>query len=276
MTETLSARRVDLRTRAADGRWHWRLRNISLTCHAGERIGVLGANGAGKSSLARALCGLERPTRGAVRISPSGSRVMLIMQRPEEHFISATVHEEIAGFTGQRLERSHTASLLEAVGASEALADRSPRLLSTGQQRAVAIACALATGPSFLILDEPMAGLDATGRREALTALRFVSERQRTGIIVISHHPDDLLGWAQRLWILAEGGLIYDGDLRSAPVAELRRSLDGETSSLYLALRTLDERGEATGERLPPDVFDTSVPEEIARILDGTRTGGGA
>ena len=265
MTLTLRARDVDLRARTADGQWRWRLRAVSLACAAGERIGVLGANGAGKSSLARVLCGLERPSRGRARVEPGGGRVMLVMQRPEEHFVSATVHAEIEGFTGQRLEASHTAALLKVVGADPAIASCSPRLLSTGEQRAVAIACALATGPSFLILDEPMAGLDATARRQTLDALRAMSEHQRIGVILISHHPDDLLGWAQRVWILAEGAALYDGPLRSAPVVCLRRSLDESASSLYLALRTLEEDGLA----LPAAIYDASDPAGIARALSG-------
>lgn len=272
MTLTLSARGVELRARTADGRWRLRLRDVTLACAAGERVGVLGANGAGKSSLARALCGLERPRRGRARVGPGAGRVILIMQRPEEHFVSPTVHEEIESFTGRREERERVAALLQAVSLDPALASRSPRLLSTGQQRAVAIACALATGPAFVILDEPMAGLDAASRRETLAALRFLSETQRIGVILISHHPDDLLGWAQRLWILADGAVAYDGDLPNAPVAALRRSLDEGASSLYLALRMLDERGAS----LPAAIYATSDPDAIARLLDATRTGGGA
>ncbi len=260
---TLRAQHLDLRTQTRAGDWRWRLRDVSVNCVRGERIGIIGANGAGKSSLARTVCGLERPSHGRVQVTPLGSRVMLVMQRPEEHFLRASVHAELEGFARHQLERIHVAALLEAVGLSARLADTAPRALSTGQQRAVAIACALATGPAFLILDEPMAGLDATGRHETLKTLHHISERSQVATLLISHHPDDLLGWAQRLWILAEGRLIYDGPWATAPVAALTRSLAEEAHSLYLTLRTLDEGG----AQFPPDVYAISRPDELARLL---------
>ncbi|MGH2485498.1 MAG: ATP-binding cassette domain-containing protein, partial [Ktedonobacterales bacterium] len=222
------------------------------------------SNGAGKSTLARVLSGLESPGRGRVRRRPRRSRVMLIMQRPEEHFVERTVREEIQGYSRRGATPADVDAALGMAGLEAALADSPPRTLSNGQQRIVAIACGLATRPDLLLLDEPMAGLDAVAREHVMQSLRVLSQARQLAICVISHHPDDLLGWAQRLWVLAAGRLLYDGEFRRVPVAVLDHCMDATASSLFYALRSI----EGAGYTLNPSVYDRLPPAEVARYLD--------
>jgi ABC-type multidrug transport system ATPase subunit len=263
-TFRLLLRRVSLKANARIFRPRWRLRHVALQVTAGERIGIMGANGAGKTSLARVMVRLDRPSRGRLKRRPRRSRVMLIMQRPEEHFVSPTVRDEIVGYARRRPPAEEVDRMLATVGLDPALGDRAPRALSSGQQRAVSIACGLATQPALLLLDEPMAGLDGPSRAQVMDALRRVSETRDMAIAIISHHPDDLLGWAQRLWIMDGGRLVYDGAFRSAPLAALTQTLDAQTPSVFLALRQL----EATGYQFAPEIYDQTDAAAIAHLLD--------
>lgn len=154
--------------------------------------------------------------------------------------------------------------MLATVGLDPALGDRAPRALSSGQQRAVSIACGLATQPALLLLDEPMAGLDGPSRAQVMDALRRVSETRDMAIAIISHHPDDLLGWAQRLWIMGGGQLVYDGAFRAAPLTALTQTMDAQTPSVFLVLRQL----EVTGYQFAPEIYDQTDAPAIAHLLD--------
>jgi ABC-type multidrug transport system ATPase subunit len=270
MTFEVTLRRVGLRSPTPGGVSRWRLREISLRCSGGERIALIGRNGAGKSSLARVLCGLDAPTRGrVVRRHPRGGRIMLMMQRPEEHFLEATVHAELAGYARRALLPPDVAALLESVGLSADLASRRPRELSTGQQRALSIACGMATRPHLLLLDEPMAGLDAPSRHVVMASLVRMHSTQSTGIIVISHHLDDLFGWAERVLALEDGYLIYDGPFHLVPTPILQHCTDTSAPSLFAALRSMAEHGLV----LNPRVYDSLPADAIARLIDAAFIG---
>jgi ABC-type multidrug transport system ATPase subunit len=156
---------------APDSSTHWALQNVTMVCHAGERIGLLGRNGSGKTTLVRLIGGLDRPTKGKISIRPNRTRVGLVLQRPEEHFVRGTVGEQINSYAPKSLDPDTIHNLMAEVGLPSELGKWPPLRLSTGQQRLVAIACMLATGASIVVLDEPMAGLDSSGRRLVLENL---------------------------------------------------------------------------------------------------------
>ncbi|MBA3531032.1 MAG: ABC transporter ATP-binding protein [Ardenticatenales bacterium] len=254
---------MSVKIHTADGTPRPILNHINATCQQGERIGLLGRNGSGKSTLARLLAGLERATGGKIQKLPSRARVMLLLQRPEEHFSRATVLAEVASYAPKRIDSPTIYALLEKVGLSSKLAARSPRFLSTGQQRQVAIACALATQSSLLVLDEPMAGLDMVGRslvRETLSQLD--PERGRI-LFIISHHPDDLMGVVEQFWILDQGNLLYNGPLQNTPLAALAACLSPTDPSLFYALRRLESRDIP----LPSEAYGYQTPQGLAAIL---------
>jgi ABC-type sulfate/molybdate transport systems ATPase subunit len=145
------------------------LRLPALDIEEGERLGVRGPNGSGKSTLLCILAGLLRPTSGSVEGLPRPGRAVLVHQRP--YLFRGTARDNVA--YALRLHRRPVREAGEWLERLEAghLADRRARDLSGGERRRVAIARALAVRPELLLLDEPLAALDAPGievvRRES-------------------------------------------------------------------------------------------------------------
>jgi energy-coupling factor transport system ATP-binding protein len=204
---------------------------------------VAGTTGSGKTTLLRALAGLLEPTTGAVSVDgvAVGSReargqVAIVFQNPESQFFAETVLADVAfGPRNLRIDdpEEAAAAALEAVGLDPArFGTRSPFTLSGGEARRVAVAGALAMRAPYLLLDEPTAGLDSTGRADVLAAID--AERGRAGLVVVTHDPEEFLSRADRLLVLRDGAVAYD----SAPAG----LLDGA------------DRYEAAGLRLPEDV----------------------
>ncbi len=263
----LTLDRIGVEAISTDGNVRWALKDISLTCRTGEQIGIIGRNGSGKTTLARLIGGLDRPTKGKLRIQPKHTRIMLVLQRPEDHFIRETVGQQIAGYASQRVDTASIHRLLAKIGLPPDIEKQPPRCLSGGQQRLVAVACALAAKASFIILDEPMVGLDSYSRQMVTQALAELNNDQRLGLIIISHHPDDLLGLVERLWILDEGKLLYDGPFNCSPVTMLSKCLSLNDTSLYYILRQIESRG----IKLPESIYRNLKPEEFLKLLPGAQ-----
>ena len=209
------------------------LRGITLQVFAGEFIGVAGHTGSGKSTLMQVIGGLEKPTQGDVlyrgqeiyekKVSRKErcSDIGFVFQYPEHQLFEVTVLEDVAfGPRNQGMNREQArqraVEALNLVGVREELWEMAPFTLSGGQKRRVAIAGVLAMQPSVLILDEPTAGLDPAGREEMLELLRRLHEEQGMTILLVSHSMDDIAGYAERLWVMKKGKLLYDGGVRQA------------------------------------------------------------
>jgi ABC-type multidrug transport system ATPase subunit len=115
----------------------------------------------------------------------------------------------------------------------------------------------------MIILDEPMAWLDASGRQLVRQGLEDILSHQDVAIAIISHHPDDLIGLVERLWILDDGRLIYDGAFDKTPLRILSACLADHDTSLYYALRRLESHGIA----VPAHFYGGASVDEIARFL---------
>lgn len=249
------------------------LEDISFRWCCGEAAGLVGRSGSGKTTLLRLLAQLERPTRGRIR-RPVGGRVMVVMQRPEDHFTESTAGGQVASYCRTLPGRADVITRLVAVGLPPEASDWPLRRLSSGQMRLVAIACALATGAPFLALDEPMAGLDAGARAVVRAALRRIGSGAsgRAGILIVSHHPDDLLGLVDRLLILERGRLAYDGPFGAAPLPALDACLAEPSQSLFYALRRLETGGVA----VRPEVYGLRDPAAVcAALRDAARSSAG-
>lgn len=209
------------------------LRDVTLQVYAGEFIGVAGHTGSGKSTLMQVIGGLEKPTQGDVLYRGQDiyekkvSRrercpdIGFVFQYPEHQLFEVTVLEDVAfgprnQGLGREQARQRAAEALELVGVRKELWEMAPFTLSGGQKRRVAIAGVLAMKPSVLILDEPTAGLDPAGREEMFTLLRRLHEEQGMTILLVSHSMDDIARYAQRLWVMQDGKLLYDGGVRQA------------------------------------------------------------
>jgi energy-coupling factor transport system ATP-binding protein len=169
------------------------LRDVSFAVHQGDGLLIHGGNGSGKSTLAWIMAGLTVPTTGAclldgrptyeqvgaVALSFQAARLQLMRSRVELEVASA------AGFSPKDHERVATA--LAVVGLDSTLAKRRIDQLSGGQMRRVVLAGLLARSPRALILDEPLAGLDAATQRGLLRLLEELRREQGLTVVVISH-----------------------------------------------------------------------------------------
>ncbi|MBS4968298.1 MAG: energy-coupling factor transporter ATPase, partial [Lachnospiraceae bacterium] len=164
------------------------LEHVSMEIQDGQFVGVIGHTGSGKSTLVQHFNGLIRPTSGHVyyngediwqegyNLRELRSHVGLVFQYPEHQLFETDVLTDVCfGPKNQGLSpeecKERAKEALQHVGLDESYYEKSPFELSGGQKRRVAIAGVLAMNPSFLILDEPTAGLDPKGRDEILDQL---------------------------------------------------------------------------------------------------------
>lgn len=207
------------------------LRNVSLEIGRNELIGLVGQTGSGKSTLLQLLNGLERPSEGRVLLDGRDvagkdisrkelcGRVGLVFQYPEHQLFGATVVEDVQfgpgnlGWEPLEVELSAFEALRE-VGIGEDLLDASPLALSGGQKRRVALAGVLAMKPEYLILDEPMAGLDPAGRREIFQLLLRLHRERNMSIVFVSHSMEDVAEYAKRVVVMHQGKIVLDGAAR--------------------------------------------------------------
>ncbi|MBC7227864.1 MAG: energy-coupling factor transporter ATPase [Thermoflexales bacterium] len=208
------------------------LRGVDLEIEPGERVGISGPTGSGKSTLVQHIAGLLTPAAGRVLLDgvPAHARtpeararrrqVGLAFQFPEAQMFEVTVFREVAfGPRHLGLNADEIAArvrwALEMVGLDpDAFADRVPFALSGGEMRRVALAGILALKPQVLILDEPTAGLDPRGRADILARLRAWQEQTGATFILVSHHLDEMAGLVDRVVLLADGQVVADGPTR--------------------------------------------------------------
>jgi energy-coupling factor transporter ATP-binding protein EcfA2 len=195
------------------------LRDINFVVHEGDGVLIHGLNGSGKSTLAWIMAGLTAPTVGsclldgrpvsdqvgAVAISFQAARLQLMRSRVDLEVASA------AGFDVS--DRGRVAAALATVGLDPAMAARRIDQLSGGQMRRVVLAGLLARSPRAIILDEPLAGLDAASQRGLLRLLEELRRRDGLTVVVISHDFSGLEDLCPRTLHL------HDGELASTPTA---------------------------------------------------------
>ncbi|MBN2839661.1 MAG: energy-coupling factor transporter ATPase [Coriobacteriia bacterium] len=206
---------------------HPSLDDVDLTVDDGEFLGIIGHTGSGKSTLVQLMAGLLQPTAG--RVSVDGMdladrtsrktvrrRVGVVFQYPEHQLFADSVAEDVAfgpralDIAPDDIQRRVTDALARVDMDICTYGHRSPFELSGGQMRRVAIAGVLATGPSILILDEPMAGLDPAGRAEAADMLRRL-HGQGLSIVMVSHDMDDIAALADRILVLNHARVFAHG-----------------------------------------------------------------
>ncbi|TVY03798.1 ATP-binding cassette domain-containing protein [Mycolicibacterium porcinum] len=195
------------------------LRDITFTVNEGDGVLVHGLNGSGKSTLAWIMAGLTVPTYGAclldgVPVAQQVGAVAISFQAARLQLMRSTVEREIASAAGfSAREHDRVAGALEMVGLDAALAQRRIDQLSGGQMRRVVLAGLLARSPRALILDEPLAGLDAASQRGLLRLLEDLRNNHGLTVVVISHDFTGLEGLCPRTLHL------HQGELALAPTA---------------------------------------------------------
>mgnify|MGYP004556864491 FL=1 len=255
------------------------LKDINLQIEEGQFIGIIGHTGSGKSTLTQLLNGLLRATSGHIYVDGEDiydedydmkklrNKVGLVFQYPDHQLFETTNFEDVCfGPKNQGLDRKEVElrafEALQNVGFPENLYYQPPFDLSGGQKRRVAIAGVLAMKPEVLILDEPTAGLDPAGRDEILGLVSKMHKELGITIILVSHSMEDVAEYVERLIVMNQGEVMYDG----APKEVYAHYKELEAVGLA-APQVTYLMNELAGKGLPVDTGATTVKEAAQSIL---------
>jgi molybdate transport system ATP-binding protein len=239
--------------------------DLDLQIHPGEVVAVLGANGAGKSTVLSLIAGVLRPDTGRIKLdgqvlldtsrhlwTPPHRRGVVLLAQQALLFPHLTAAANVAfgprSKGCSRTEAKATAARwLEAVDAS-GFADRRPDQLSGGQAQRVAIARALAADPALLLLDEPMAALDVAVAPALRQVLRKVLRQSGRTALLVTHDLLDALTLADRVIVLEHGRVVEDGPAR-AVLTEPGSAFAARIAGIDLIAGTAGDHGLTTPRR---------------------------
>ena len=259
------------------------VRGVSFRLRAGEIVGFLGPNGAGKTTTLKMLAGLIYPSRGWVRVlgyapyerRPAflkqitlvmGNKAQLLWDLPvlDTLRINAAVYEIPEREYRRRVQRF--AGLLEI----EDILTQPVRKLSLGERMKAELMAALLHHPRVLFLDEPTLGLDLNAQGAVREFVRRYAQEEGATVLLTSHYMADIEALAERVILIHQGRLLYDGGLRSliarfAPYREVRVEL--ETSIAKEVLARYGEVVSLEGQRARLLVEKPALTRTVARIL---------
>ena len=255
------------------------LDGVDLEIRPGSFVAVLGHNGSGKSTLAKHFNAILLPTGGKVYVdgidTDDESRLLdirrtvgMVFQNPDNQIVANVVEEDVA-FAPENLGvppaeiRARVDSALKAVDMYD-YREHAPHLLSGGQKQRVAIAGVIAMAPRCIVLDEPTAMLDPTGRAEVMRTIRELNRTSGVTVVLITHHMDEA-AQADRLIVMAKGKVVADGAPREVfqRVEELKAVglTVPETTQLLWELRR-------AGADVPLDALsDDECAQALYRLL---------
>ncbi|MBQ1507053.1 MAG: energy-coupling factor transporter ATPase [Ruminococcus sp.] len=201
---------------------------VSMSVEKGEFVAVIGHNGCGKSTIAKHLNAMLLPDSGRVIVDSDDTldenktfeirkKVGLVLQNPDNQLVASIVEEDVA-FGPENLGvepgeiRKRVDSALKAVGMYE-YREHAPFKLSGGQKQRVAIAGILAIQPECIVLDEPTAMLDPSGRSEVMTTLLKLNRERKMTVVLITHYMDEA-ALADRIIVMDGGKVLTEGTPR--------------------------------------------------------------
>ncbi len=204
------------------------LAGVSLVVEPGEFVVIIGHNGSGKSTLAKHFNALLLPTSGSVRVKgmkTSDPRnlwtirqtVGMVFQNPDNQIVATTVEEDVA-FGPENLGvpsgeiRKRVEEALECVDMAE-YRRHAPHHLSGGQKQRVAIAGVIAMRPECIVLDEPTAMLDPSGRRDVMATIRRLNKEEGITVVLITHFMNEAVQ-GDRVVVMEAGRIVMDGSPR--------------------------------------------------------------
>ena len=212
-----------------EGEKEYSLRGVNITVKEGEFVVVLGHNGSGKSTFAKHMNALLLPAGGKIYIDsidatdPENTwevrkRAGMVFQNPDNQMVATVVEEDVAfgpenlGVKPSEIRKRVDKSLKE-VNMYE-YRKHAPHLLSGGQKQRVAIAGIIAMRPKIIILDEPTAMLDPSGREEVMKTIRQLNEEYNITIVHITHFMEEAVQ-GDRIVVMEEGKIIIDDTPRN-------------------------------------------------------------
>ena len=232
--------------------------HVSLDIAQGDFIAILGHNGSGKSTLAKHINAILNPTEGTVWVDGMNTAdedkvwdirqtAGMVFQNPDNQILGQVVEEDV-GFgpenmgiptkeIWERVEES-----LRAVGMYE-FRKYSPNKLSGGQTQRVSIAGVLAMHPKCIVLDEPTAMLDPSGRKEVIRAVRALNDVEGVTVILITHYMEEIIH-ADKVFVMENGGIAMEGTPREIfSQVEKLKALRLDVPQVTLLAYELQKRG---------------------------------
>jgi energy-coupling factor transport system ATP-binding protein len=199
--------------------------NVDITINKGEFVVVLGHNGSGKSTFAKHINALLIPTDGKLYVSGYDtskeenlwnvrSKAGMVFQNPDNQIVATIVEEDVAfgpenlGVAPEEIRRRVDESLKKVN--MYKYKNHGPHLLSGGQKQRVAIAGILAMKPECIVLDEPTAMLDPSGRREVIKTITELNKKDGITIVLITHYMEEAVE-ADRIYVMDSGKVVIEG-----------------------------------------------------------------
>ena len=243
--------------------------DLNLSIEEGSFVAVLGHNGCGKSTLAKHFNAVLLPEGGSVQVFGMDTSdesllvdirrtVGMVFQNPDNQMVANVVEEDVAfapenlGVPSEEIRR-RVDEALKLVGMYDYRL-HAPHLLSGGQKQRVAIAGVIAMQPKCIVLDEPTAMLDPSGRREVIDTATKLCREQGITVVLITHHMEECVG-ADRVIVLSNGAVVADGAPKQVfPQVDL---LQKEGLTAPVTVRLLDAL-RAHGMDVPIDALTVS------------------
>ncbi len=246
------------------------LKDVNIQINKGEFVAILGHNGSGKSTFAKHINALLTPDSGVVYINGMDTKdesnlwnirqtAGMVFQNPDNQIVATIVEEDVAfgpenlGVPPIQIRKRVDESLLT-VDMFE-YRKHSPHLLSGGQKQRIAIAGILAMKPQCIVLDEPTAMLDPSGRREVMDTITKLNKEENITIVLITHYMDEAVN-ADRVYVMEDGEIVIDGTPKQVfskvnqikalgldvpQITELAQMLIAEGVDIPLDILTVDE-----------------------------------
>ena len=256
---------------------NWALDGESMEVRRGEFVAVLGANGCGKSTLAKHFNAILLPEKGTVLVEGMDTRTEeklydirqkagMVFQNPDNQIVATIVEEDVA-FALENLGvptdemRARVDEAMKMTGIYE-YREKAPHKLSGGQKQRVAIAGVMAMEPRILVLDEPAAGLDPEGRDTILSQIRNYHKKTGVTVVLVSHSMEDIAKYADKVLVMHRAKVaMYDTVekvfARAPELLELGLSVP-QVTQIFLKLREM-------GLDIQTDVY--TMPYAVKTVL---------
>lgn len=260
------------------------LNGVSMNIKKGEFVAVLGANGCGKSTLAKHFNAILLPEKGKVTVEGMDTadedhlydirqKVGMVFQNPDNQIVATVVEEDVAfalenlGVPTEEI-RTRIDKAMEMAGIYK-YREKAPHKLSGGQKQRVAIAGVIAMSPDCLILDEATAMLDPIGRDKVMHTIHVLNKQYGITVAAITHYMEEA-AQADRVVVMSHGKIVMEGTPKE--VFSQTEKLHNLNLDVPQAAELRDELVKA-GLDLPEGVIDT---EECAQVLYDLLTEGGS
>ena len=247
--------------------------DLTLEVRPGELIGLVGQNGAGKTTFTKLLTGLLKPDAGSVRVAGADTKTTptsiiarscaTLFQNPDRQICKETVEDEIAfGLELHGMESAHAHERAREAAQRFGLPlDEAPFSLSRGQRQMVALASVLVVEPRVIVLDEPTSGLDY---RECMTVMETVKHMAESGcaVIMVCHDMEVVSDFAERIAVMADGRILASGPSHDLfAQLELMRAASIEPPQVIELARRLSQS-------ISPAFEGVSEVSDIVRITE--------